>query len=470
MATSGTFNGAPDESPDNRVSSPVEDLLLAALARGDTSFRTGRYLLTFKQGSDKKGITSMNTRLGMRMADARDFEGQAATLDQLADADAVFLPELNIALIGGQAAIEHRMDGQAAMAADSPIASIDPEYFMFADGGTSGSIVDSGFVELATDTTFEGLPGFTESLQQTSNAYLRGFLRATKTIANEIRKGGNGHSHQEIEEDIDAVQATWGLNACKVTASRRSGIGINVAVLTNGFDLGHPDFVGRTLVGQTFVGEPILDLNGHGTHTIGTACGSRAPANPTPRYGIGYQSAIYVAKVLTNSMTGTVASVLTGINWAMANQCPVIFAPLAMAGGPSAVFTAVGQSALNKGCLLISGSSSSGSSVGAPANSPTIMSVAALNQNLQPTPFSPVGKIDIAAPGVDTFSAWSRPRRYAVSSGIASATAHVAGCAALWAESSPVLRGMQLWQKLQHTARGLPFPATRVGAGLVQAP
>lgn len=189
MATSGTFNGAPDESPDNRVSSPVEDLLLAALARGDTSFRTGRYLLTFKQGSDKKGITSMNTRLGMWMADARDFEGQAATLDQLADADAVFLPELNIALIGGQAAIEHRMDGQAAMAADSPIASIDPEYFMFADGGTSGRIVDSGFVELATDTTFEGLPGFTESLQQTSNAYLRGFLRATKTIANEIRKG-----------------------------------------------------------------------------------------------------------------------------------------------------------------------------------------------------------------------------------------------------------------------------------------
>jgi hypothetical protein len=49
------------------------------------------------------------------------------------------------------------------------------------------------------------------------------------------------------------------------------------------------------------------------------------------------------------------------------------------------------------------------------------------------------------------------------------ATPHVAGCAALWAESSPSLRGINLWRKLQATARRLPFPATRVGAGLVQA-
>ena len=50
------------------------------------------------------------------------------------------------------------------------------------------------------------------------------------------------------------------------------------------------------------------------------------------------------------------------------------------------------------------------------------------------------------------------------------ATPHVAGCAALWAESSPALRGMALWKKLQATARPLPLLATRVGAGLVQAP
>ncbi len=50
------------------------------------------------------------------------------------------------------------------------------------------------------------------------------------------------------------------------------------------------------------------------------------------------------------------------------------------------------------------------------------------------------------------------------------ATPHVAGCAALWAESSAALRGMTLWRRLQTTARTLPLFATRVGAGLVQAP
>jgi subtilisin len=467
MARGDMQNDVPDGSSASRVSSSVDDLLLAALARGDDRFQTGRYLVTFKEGAGQAGLRAFQE---MRVAHAEDFEGQAATLDQLGDADALFLPEINMALIGGQAASEHKMGAQGEIAADSPIASIDPEYFVFADGGTSGSVAESGFVELATNTTFESLPGFAESLQQTSSDYLRGFLQATKTIAKEIRKSGNGHSHQEIEEEIEAIQATWGLKACKVPTSRRSGAGINVAVLTNGFDVGHPDFVGRTVVSQTFVGEPVMDLNGHGTHMIGTACGPLAPANPTPRYGIGYHTSIYVAKVLTNSMTGTVASVLTGINWAIANQCPVIFAPLAMSGVPLAMFTSVGQIALDKGCLIISGSSSAGASVGAPANSPTIMSVAALNQNLQPTPFSPVGKIDIAAPGIDTFSAWPRPRRYATISGVASATAHVAGCAALWAETSPSLRGIKLWQKLQSTARGLPFPTTRVGAGLVQAP
>ena len=50
------------------------------------------------------------------------------------------------------------------------------------------------------------------------------------------------------------------------------------------------------------------------------------------------------------------------------------------------------------------------------------------------------------------------------------ATPHVAGCAALWAETSDTLRGRDLWQKLLETAKPLPYPPSRVGAGLVQAP
>jgi subtilisin len=63
-----------------------------------------------------------------------------------------------------------------------------------------------------------------------------------------------------------------------------------------------------------------------------------------------------------------------------------------------------------------------------------------------------------------------RPRMCGVFSGLATAGAHVAGCAALWAEHSPNLRGLNLWRRLQATAKQLPFPTIRVGAGLVQAP
>jgi subtilisin family serine protease len=55
-------------------------------------------------------------------------------------------------------------------------------------------------------------------------------------------------------------------------------------------------------------------------------------------------------------------------------------------------------------------------------------------------------------------------------SGTSMATPHVAGCAALWAQTSPNLRGIALWNRLLATARPLPFPPSRVGRGLVQAP
>jgi hypothetical protein len=47
---------------------------------------------------------------------------------------------------------------------------------------------------------------------------------------------------------------------------------------------------------------------------------------------------------------------------------------------------------------------------------------------------------------------------------------HVVGCGALWAETSAALRGVALRSRLLATARPLPFPATQVGRGLVQAP
>lgn len=438
-----------DSSNDpNRASSSVEELLLSALDRGDDSFQTGRYLVTFKESA---GADAMNVfkAQGMRVADARDFDAQAITLEDVGDADAMVLPEIGVALIGGDAARERSMGVQSELETDSPIESIDPEYFQFA--------ADSRY--------------FTEELPEISTSdYLRGFLRATEILSKDLNHS-NGHAELEPEEEVQVLGATWGLVACKVPPSLRSGMGIKVAVLDTGFDPLHPDFVGRTIFSQTFVGQPIQDLHGHGTHCIGTACGPKAPAGNTPRYGIGYRTSIFAGKVLTNSGSGTMASVLAGMNWAIANRCPVISMSLGGPGGPQPAYTAAGQSALNNGCLIIAAAGNgSGAPTGSPANSPTIFSVASLDKTLVPSSFSNKGKIEIAGPGRDIFSSWPRPTRYNTISGTSMATPHVAGCAALWAETSPNMRGLTLWRKLQASAKRLPLPATRVGAGLVQAP
>jgi subtilisin family serine protease len=255
-----------------------------------------------------------------------------------------------------------------------------------------------------------------------------------------------------------------------VPPSVRSGAGIRVAVLDTGFDLGHPDFVGRPIVSQTFVGQPVQDLHGHGTHCIGTSCGPKSPAGTTPRYGIAYKAPIFVGKVLSNSGSGATGSVLAGMNWAIANQCAVISMSLGSQSPVQTAYTNAGAAALSRGCLIIAAAGNAGAATGAPGNSPTIMSVASLDPNDAPSSFSNFGKIEIAAPGRDIFSSVPRPARYGTMSGTSMATPHVAGCAALWAETSPALRGTNLWKKLQATARALPFPTSRVGKGLVQAP
>lgn len=436
-----------------RTSSSVDEMLLAAIDRGDDSLQTGRFLATFKEGASEAGVKSLAKAHGLTLADARDFKAQAVTTQDVAGADAVHFPEIGVALISGPAAQARGMGIAAnALAADDNIASIDPEYFVFANG-TSNLFFQSFAAGVAN-------PG----------DYLRGFVRAAETIAQDLGEMGGGAAAAAGIIEEQSLTATWGLNACKVPPGTRSGAGIKLAVLDTGMDLGHPDFAGRAFTTATFVGQPVQDLNGHGTHTCGTTSGPKTPTAPVQRYGIAFKDLIFIGKVLSNSGGGTDATVLAGINWAIANRCDVISMSLGAQGPVQPFYTAAGQKALDNGLLIIAAAGNAGAQTGSPANSPTIMSIAALNQNLTVPQFSNFGKIELAAPGVDVFSTFPRPKKYGFDTGTSMACPHVAGCAALWAETSSSLRGKALWDKLIATARTLPLPAFRVGAGLVQAP
>ena len=415
------------------LSSGIDDLLLAALQRGGETLETGRYLVSFRESAQDEGIKAFKAR-SLRIADARDFKGQSVSIEDAGDADALVFPEIGVALVSGEAMESSGLSVREESEAD-PIEIIEPEYFVFAEGSD----------------------------------YLRGFLSAANAIARDF---GEGSPQQEADDDVEAevLGTTWGLKACRVPQSSRSGARIKVAILDTGMDPGHPHFAGRSFTTGSFVGQPVQDLHGHGTHCTGTACGPKSPPGLVPRYGIGHAARIFVGKVLSNSGSGSGASVLAGMNWAIANRCEVISMSLGSQSPVQAAYTNAGASALAKGCLIVAAAGNAASNTGAPANSPTILSVASLDSNLAPSSFSNRGKIEIAGPGRDVYSSWPRPTLVKTISGTSMATPHVAGCAALWAQSSSSLRGMLLWRKLQATARRLPYPASRVGAGLVQAP
>jgi len=257
-------------------------------------------------------------------------------------------------------------------------------------------------------------------------------------------------------------------------------------------DLKHPDFAGRTVISSSFIsGQSVQDGHGHGTHCIGTACGPKKPplppaySTPVPRYGIAYDAAIYAGKVLSNQGSGGDAGILTGINWAVRRKCQVVSmslgAPVPVGAPPSFIYEMVARRALKLGTLIIAAAGNDSNRpasirpVSRPANCPSIMAVASLDENLRVSYFSNGGinpnggEVNLAAPGRNVFSSWPMPTRYNKISGTSMATPHVAGIAALYCQRTHAT-GQALWNVLLNTARHMPLPARDVGAGLVQAP
>ncbi|WP_337176822.1 S8 family serine peptidase [Paludisphaera sp.] len=413
----------------------------------------GRFIVTFEEDAITAGMASLKKAAGIgKLPSAADFEASAIEIDQLDEAGGMVFPSLGIAVVTAEEA--DAVAGLAQISGGGAILAVEPERLFYA--------IDDN-----------GLP----------LNYLRGYRDAVNHLY-EIAAGGEGvpPEGEALASFLDDSQSTWGLKATRVDGSRFTGRGIRVAVLDTGLDLKHPDFIGRAITSRSFIsGEAVQDKNGHGTHCVGTACG-RNDVNGR-RYGCASEAAIFVGKVLGNGGSGPTAGILAGMEWAVNNNCQVISMSLGnKVSTPSAAYEAVGQRALQRGCLIVAAAGnhrrtvpSPPGAVGQPANSPSIMAVAAVDQRLGLASFSCISggaagaSVDIAGPGVAVYSSWPMDTRYETLNGTSMATPHVAGIAAMWSQSQRAT-GPRLWQLLTSRASRLSLPAADVGSGLVRAP
>ncbi|MDO5979993.1 S8 family peptidase [Flavivirga spongiicola] len=291
-----------------------------------------------------------------------------------------------------------------------------------------------------------------------------------------------------VPDDIPSIMnisSTWGISATETMNSSYTGKDIKVAVLDTGFDLQHPDFIGRNINSNSFVNnQTVQDRHGHGTHCIGTACGDSDMHGQ--RYGVAKDSIIYAGKVLSNQGSGAQSWILNGINWAVNNGCKVVSMSLGSnvfpGQGYDQAYERIAKHALSKGSILVAAAGNDSrrsrnifNPVNSPANCPSILSVAAIDMNFNVADFSnrsinPNQQIDIASAGVMVYSSWPVPMRYRTISGTSMATPHVAGILALLWEKTPNATPYQIINELRILAKRLPLLNIDVGSGLSIAP
>lgn len=418
---------------------------------------TGNYIIqmrpNMKTATAAKKLRSLSS---MDVAMSTDFVTSSISEPKLPAGNMVVLFEkLNIAVMNTTSEMPATAM-MAAIEADTDVKTMRPEFYLFANNTADDRYVE--WVREGLHILADGLPGLGPA---------------------DHRLGGG----RVATEDV----STWGIQAVRADLSTFSGRGIKIAVLDTGFDLDHPDFVGRTVEARSFVaGETVQDVNSHGTHCIGSAAGPRSPEDEA-RYGVAYEADIYAGKVLGNNGSGRESEIFAGMNWAITEGCEVISMSL---GRPAAVGEAfdpiyedIGVSALDAGSLIVAAAGNDSrrqfnfiAPVGVPANSPSIMAVAAIDEQSRVASFScgginsNGGEIDIAAPGVEVLSSVPMPKRHGRKNGTSMACPHVAGVAALLAQSDPNLRGRALWEALRRTAIDVGLPIRDGGAGLVQAP
>ncbi|WP_172195049.1 S8 family serine peptidase [Saccharibacillus qingshengii] len=223
-----------------------------------------------------------------------------------------------------------------------------------------------------------------------------------------------------------------------------TGQGVKVAVIDSGISP-HPEL--KIAGGMSSVGpgtnSDYADDNGHGTHVAGIIAADSGKGLVT---GVAPGISLYGVKVLDSGGTGTLQDVLEGLDWAIQNDMNIINLSLGTPDDSKALHDMVDK-AYNKGIVVVASAGNSGTAsninedtVNYPAKYESVISVAAVDPNLDHAAFSSAGpRVDFSAPGVAIASTYPAALGYSYRgmSGTSQAAPHIAGELALLKEKNP---------------------------------
>ncbi|MFD1361967.1 S8 family peptidase [Lentibacillus salinarum] len=312
------------------------------------------------------------------------------------------------------------------------------------------------------------------------------------------------HYDREVTTLLDT--ATPSINADQLQENGLTGQDVTIAVIDTGIHP-HEDLEGRITAFKDFVGnqtEP-YDDNGHGTHCAGDAAGNGAASDGQYK-GPATDANLVGVKVLNKMGSGSLSTVIDGIEWCIQNQSEHDVNVLSLSLGSDATESAEDDpvvkavdAAWDEGMVVCVAAGNSGpeeQTIGSPGTSPKIITVGATDDHNNTdrsddtvADFSSRGptidgliKPDLLTPGVEIVSLRSPnsfldktnksarvDSSYVSLSGTSMATPICAGVVAQLLQSDPNLTPDQIKEQLMDASEDLGQPSNAQGSGYLNA-
>lgn len=299
------------------------------------------------------------------------------------------------------------------------------------------------------------------------------YLAEASAIVNDTYFGEQWGLENSNDADIDAPEA-W---------DKTTGVGVVVAILDTGVSRNHPDLSSHVIDRTNFTDSSTDDdIAGHGTHVGGIVAAQTNNGHGVA--GVCPDCQLMSVKVLNDVGSGAYSWIANGIVYATDHGAKVINLSLGGSQKSTTLENAV-KYAWNHGVVVVAAAGNSGNvSKSYPAAYENAIAVAATDNQDKKAYFSQYGSwVDVAAPGLDIYSAWndsdsgSDPQPscfvtndcYKFASGTSMSTPMTAGVVGLIWSTNQYSTASEVRARLEQTADRIPGTGNYWSAGRINA-